>query len=237
MDTAKIAIVAAMEREIWPLAKDWPAVHKEYDGRSFKFFEKQPVVIVCGGIGAEAARRASEAVIILYQPKLVISAGFAGGLDPALAAGQMLNPRHVIDASDGSRTDSGAGEGILVSFENVADAQQKAKLADAFGARAVDMEAAAVARSAEARGVKFLACKVISDTHDSNLPPIMRFVDSQGKFSPLRFVGHIAIRPWLWGGVMRLARNSTMAAKALCEALADPKLGVEHVKEHLLVEK
>jgi adenosylhomocysteine nucleosidase len=233
----KIAIVAAMEREIWPLAKDWSVAHKEYEGRSFKFFEKAPVVIVCGGIGAEPARRAAEAVINLYQPKLVISAGFAGGLHPVLSAGQMLMPQSVVDASDGSRTDSGTGEGILVSFENVADAQQKAKLADAFGAHAVDMEAAAVARSAEARGVKFLAFKVISDTHDSNLPPIMRFVNAEGKFSLVRFVGHIAVRPWLWGGVARLARNSTMAAKVLCEVLAAPGLGAEHLKDHVLLGK
>jgi adenosylhomocysteine nucleosidase len=230
----KIAIVAALEREIWPLAKDWPVVHKEYDGRSFKFFEKPPVVLVCGGIGSEAARRASEAVINLYRPKLVISAGFAGGLDPTLSAGQMLTPRHVVDASDGSRTDSGMGEGVLVSFETVADVQQKAKLADAFGAHAVDMEAAAVAKSAEAHGLKFLACKVISDTHDSHLPPIMRFV-ADGKFNASGFIWHVAVRPWLWGGVMRLARNSTVGAKVLCEALADPSLGAEDSKAHMVV--
>jgi len=234
MDIFKIAIVAALEREIWPLAKDWPTVHKEHEGRCFKFFEKPPVVLVCGGIGAEAARRTAEAIISLYQPKLVISAGFAGGLTPTLSAGQLLMPQHVVDAGDGSRTDSGTGEGILVSFESVADAQQKAKLANAFGAHAVDMEAAAVARSAEARGVKFLACKVISDTHDSNLPPIMRFVDTHGKFSPLKFVGHIVIRPWLWGGVVRLARDSTMAANVLCEALGNPELG-KNLNSEMLV--
>ena len=111
MQIAKIAIVAAMEREIWPLVKDWPTVNKQHDGRSYKFFEKSPVVLVCGGIGSEAARRAAEAVISLYQPKLIVSAGFAGGLDPSLNTGQMLTPRHVVDGRDGSRTDSGIGEG------------------------------------------------------------------------------------------------------------------------------
>src|SRR4051794_12488711 len=121
MPTTKVAIVAAMEREVWPLVNDWPTVNKDYDGRSFKFFEKPPVVLICGGIGSESARRAAEAVINLYGPALIVSAGFAGGLDPKLQAGQMLTPRHVLDASDGSRTDSGTGEGVLVSFESVAD--------------------------------------------------------------------------------------------------------------------
>lgn len=216
---AKVAIVAALEREVWPLIKNWPASHKEHDGRSFKFFEKDSAVLVCGGIGAEAARRAAEAAINLYQPALIISAGFAGGLDPALQAGQVLTPRHVIDAGDGSRVDSGTGEGILVSFETVADVEQKARFASAFSAHAVDMEAAAVARAAEARGIKFLACKVISDPHDAHLPPLMRFVDGQGRFHVLDFVAHVAIRPWLWSGVMQLARNSAVAAKALSDAL------------------
>jgi adenosylhomocysteine nucleosidase len=219
MPITKIAIVAALEREISPLVKNWSIVTKDYDGRTFKFFEQPPVVLVCGGIGAEAARRAAEAAFHLYQPTVLVSAGFAGGLDPMLQVGHLLTMRHVIDAKDGSRTD-GSGEAVLVSFDSVADVEQKAKLADAFGAHAVDMEAASVARSAEAHGIKFLACKVISDTRDSHLPPIMPFVKADGGFSIGRFMAHVAIRPWLWGGVLRLARNSTAATKVLCESLA-----------------
>ncbi|HEY7617517.1 MAG TPA: hypothetical protein VH744_11990, partial [Terriglobales bacterium] len=204
---------------VWPLVKNWPTAWREHDGRSYKFFEKERVVLVCGGMGAEAARRAAEAMISLYHPVLVISAGFAGGLDPSLPVGHTLNPRQVIDACDGSRVDSGSGEGVLVTFETAADAGQKAKLATAFGAHAVDMEAAAVARSAEAHGIKFLACKVISDPHDSRLPPIMRFVGPDGRFDAAGFLLHVAIRPWLWRGVVQLARNSSVAARTLCEAL------------------
>src|SRR5882724_1871567 len=229
MGKYKIVIVAAMEREVWPLVKDWPIASKQYDGRSFKFFEKSSAVLVCGGIGSEAARRAAEAAINLYSPSLIVSAGFAGGLDPKLETGQMLTLRYVVDANDGSRTDSGAGEGVLISFESVADVEQKAKLADAYGAHAVDMEAAAVARSAEAHGIKFVACKVISDTHDSRLPPIMSFL-SDGGFNTGRFVAHVAIRPWLWGSVIKLARNSAIAAKVLSQALADPKLGAAQME-------
>ena len=225
----KVAIVAAIEREIQPLVKDWNIVHKEHDSCTYKFFERQNVVAVCGGIGSEAARRAAEAAINLYSPALLVSAGFAGGLDPSLEAGQMLTPRHVVDASDGSRTDSGAGEGVLISFESVADVEQKAKLANAYGAHAVDMEAAAVARSAEAHGIKFLACKVISDTHDSRLPPIMHFVKN-GQFNTSGFVAHVAIRPWLWPGVVKLARNSALASKVLSEVLGNPKFGEAHTE-------
>lgn len=219
----KIAVVAALERELWPFIKDWPVTHKEYEGRSFKFYRKDNTVVVCGGIGAESARRAAEAAISLYRPQLVISAGFAGGLDPSLPVGHALTPRHVIDAGDSSQTDLGSGQGVLVSFSDVADAQQKARLASAYGAHAVDMEAAAVARAAEARGVRFLACKVISDTSDSRLPPIARFVGADGRFHALSFLAHIALRPWLWGRVLKLTRDSAIAARGLCVELQQHK--------------
>jgi len=218
-DSHQLAIVAALEREVWPFIKDWSVIRREYDGRWFKFFETGGAVLICGGMGSEAARRATEAIISLYDPKMVISAGFAGGLDPALPVGHTLTPRHVIDAGDGSRIDSGSGEGILVSFEDVADVEQKAKLSQAYGAHAVDMEAAAVARSATAHGVNFLACKVISDTSGTGLPPLGRFIANDGRFHAASFLVHVAVRPWLWGRVRRLARDATIAAGKLCQAL------------------
>jgi adenosylhomocysteine nucleosidase len=219
-DSCRVAVVAALEREVWPLVKDWPATNKQRDGQTFKFFERDGVVLVCGGIGAEAARRAAEAIVTLYKPLLVISAGFAGGLDPALRAGHALTPRTVIDAGDGSRSDSGTGQGVLVSFGAVADAEQKASLARAYGADLVDMEAAAVSRCAQAHGIQFMACKAVSDSRDQRLPPVARFVASDGTFQSFRFLAHVAMRPWLWVGVGQLARNSALAAQSLCKRLA-----------------
>ena len=105
----KIAIVAALEREVCPLIKRWKAVEHEFDGRKFKFFENERAVLVCGGIGAEAARRATEAIINLYAPVLVQSVGFAGALDSTLKVGTVLAPVCVIDAKDGSRVEAAVG--------------------------------------------------------------------------------------------------------------------------------
>ena len=134
--------------------------------------------------------------------------------------GHALTPRLVIDAGDGSRTDSGTGEGVLVSFGAVADSEQKASLAQAYGADVVDMEAAAVSRCAEAHGIQFTACKVVSDSRDQRLPPVARFVAPDGTFQSFRFLAHVAMRPWLWAGVGQLARNSAIAAQSLCKQLA-----------------
>ena len=216
---SRVAIVVALEREVRPLIKDWRASEKESGGRRFRFFEKDGFVLVYGGIGAEAARRAAEAVIAIYAPALICSAGFAGALDPNLKVGDIVQPRHVVNAGDGSKVDLGSGEGVLVSFGSVATPEQKAKLRDSFGATAVDMEAGAVARAAEARGVRFAVVKVISDEFDFAFPSTERFVDSNGQFLEMRFAWFAAVRPWLWPQVWRLARNSARASRALCDWL------------------
>jgi adenosylhomocysteine nucleosidase len=216
---SRVAIVAALEREVRPLVKRWRVTEKEYVGRRFRFFEKDDVVLVCGGIGAEAARRAAEAVISLYAPALVYSAGFAGALDHALKVGTVVQPARVVNSGDGSSVSLGQGAGVLVSFGAVASPAQKAKLRDSFGAQAVDMEAAAVARAAEARRVLFAVVKVISDEFDFTLPDMDRFVDSDGRFLESRFALFAAIRPWIWPQVVRLATNSKRASRVLCEWL------------------
>jgi adenosylhomocysteine nucleosidase len=216
---SRIAIVAALEREVGPLIRRWHTCRREHDGRRFRFFEKDDVVLVCGGMGAEADRRATEALIALYAPKQVYSVGFAGALDPALQVGTVLRPERVVNGSDGSSVSVAGGDGVLVSFDGIASPEQKAKLRTAFVAQAVDMEAAAVARAAEARGVGFAAVKVISDDSEFRFPPLERFVDGAGRFLEARFVLFAAVRPWLWPRVIRLARNRRRASRALCDWL------------------
>ncbi len=53
-ESTKVAIVAALEREVWPLVKDWAVTHSRHEGHEFKFFAHENAVLVCGGIGAEA---------------------------------------------------------------------------------------------------------------------------------------------------------------------------------------
>ena len=231
MPTASIAIVAALDREVRPLIKRWRIRDREYGGRNFRFFENDRAVLVCGGIGAEAARRACEAVTRLYQPQLVISAGFAGALKPELEVGRMLIPRLVIDANDGSRTEVGSGTGALISFAAVADADQKLKLGKAYSADAVDMEAAAVARGASAHGIPFVAMKAISDEVGFVMPSLGKFIGSDGQFQSGRFLANIAMRPWLWPGVMRLRANTQKASKALCRSLEEYTRGAQDLEQ------
>jgi adenosylhomocysteine nucleosidase len=216
---SRLAIVAALDREVSPLIRPWPACEKQFAGRTFRFFEADNAVLVCGGIGANAARRATEAVIASYAPEIVYSAGFAGALDPSLKIGQIVVPRRVIDVGDSRSVDTGIGEGVLLTCNSVASPEQKSKLAESFGACAVDMEAAAVALAAEARGIRFAAVKAISDEKDFELPAMDEFISPDGSFRTRQFALFVALRPWLWATALRLARNSARASHALCNWL------------------
>jgi nucleoside phosphorylase len=214
-----MAIVAALEREVSDLIKHCARVRRSYQGRDFIFFEQDEMVTVCGGIGIEAARRAAEAVISLYHPALLMSVGFAGALDASLHVGDIFSPAAVLDARDGSRFEIDGGKGLLLTFMEVAGSQQKATLAKAYNARAVDMEAAAVATAARAHGIRFAATKVISDGLDFEMPETAGFIDPQGKFRTVGFARFVALRPWVWWRVAILARNSNKAAKSLARHL------------------
>lgn len=223
---AQIALISAIKEEIAPLVRKWKAGEIWHDGRSFPFFESVDgqtgkVVAICSGIGAEQGRRATEAAIQQAHPAKMISVGFAGALDSSLKVGDIVEPRVVVNSADGSRTDTGRGKGTVVSSLTVVGPEQKQRLATAYGAVAVDMEGASVAMGAQAHGLEFAALKSISDEFDFAMPPINRFVSVEGRFRHARFATHVAVRPWLWGRTVALARNSGHAARALCRAIQE----------------
>lgn len=217
----RIAFVAALEREVAPLIQTWRTRTVERDGRQHKIFENGEAVLICGGIGAEAARRATEAIIRQSAPSRIVSVGFAGALDPALKVGDVIEPGAVINGNDGSRTNAGSSDYALVSYPAVCGREQKKKLREAFRAALVDMEAASVGQGAEARGLQFGALKVISDDAELTMPDVQRFVSRDGEFRVAAFALHIVIRPWLWASTIAMARNSARASRALSVAIED----------------
>lgn len=229
----RIVIVAALDREIRPLTKHWPCARVLHEGIEMLFFESDYAAAVCGGIGPEAARRAAQAAVERYSPEILISAGVAGALTPELKTGETIFPTAVIDATDSSRHQTAISSApiaatpmartVLVCYPEIAGAGQKQKLGKAYGAHAVDMESASVARTAEALGLGFIAVKTISDEMEFELPDLARFIRN-GNFRTLAFAMYVAVRPWLWLKVLQLARNTRLAAENLCAWLRESAL-------------
>jgi len=229
----RVAIIAALDRELHSLIKHWPSTTITSESRQFTFYESNYAVAVCGGIGPEAARSAAQAAISTYKPDLLISAGLAGALTPELRAGETIFPAMVIDSQDGSRQptsiqtarlgNSPLARTVLLSSPQIASAAQKQQFAKSFCARALDMEAAAVARAAQVHNLPFLAIKSISDELNFELPAVSRFIRN-GQFRTKAFIFHVGLRPWLWLRVFRLARNTKMACENLCAWLRESVL-------------
>jgi nucleoside phosphorylase len=221
--TKKIAIVAALEREVAVLVKGWRRQQVTAQNRTIQIFENNDasVIVACGGIGTMSARVATEAA---YQHAkgeiwLFISAGFAGALKPSLKVGDIVQPREVISEADGQRISTATGTSVLVSAGAVASKPVKKRFAEMYGADAVDMEAYSVGDVASIYKVPFIAIKAVSDELDFDMPPLGRFVNATGQFSTAGFVTYTVIRPWVWPAVVQLGKNAALASQKLTAAL------------------
>jgi len=215
MPRKSIAVVAAMRRELAPLLRRVQG--QRADG--LEFFELESAVVVVGGIGRNAARRAAEAVVNRFNPTTLISVGVAGALTARLKVGDVVWGSEVVDAETGARFRMTGGESVVVTVSSVSGPAEKRMLADHYEADVVDMESAAVAAVARERGIEFMAMKAISDELEFEMPLVAKFVDADGRFEIARFAAYVAIRPKWWSSVRQLGANSRTASVNLSHAL------------------
>jgi len=216
----KIVIIAAMPRELAALSASWPTETIARNGRKFCVATTTEAIAVTAGMGPENAARGLELALERTAISTVVSAGFAGALDPALKVGDVLQASTVIDAATGERFATAQGDGSsLVTISSVADAAEKRRLREAYSAHLADMEAAALARICAARSLPFFAIKSISDAATFSLPVLGRFATAQGQFRTAAFALHVALRPALWAKVRELAKGASAAQSGLARAL------------------
>jgi adenosylhomocysteine nucleosidase len=220
MPRKPVAVVAAMWVELAPLlSKLHP---RQVNGVAL--FDLEQAVVAVGGIGERCARHAAETAIDDTQPTLLLSAGIAGAIAPALKVGDVGRVCEVVDVATGQRYPTNGGEWVLATSQDVSDASEKHELLTKFGAQVVDMEAAAVGQVAKERGLEFGAIKSISDEAGFEMPPLMRFIDQNGRFNTVRFLLYVAVRPKWWPALARIRTNTAIASANLCRE-------VEHLIE------
>jgi adenosylhomocysteine nucleosidase len=222
---SRIAIIAALERELHPLIQHWRPASLTADSHDIQCFDNGDTIAAISGMGTKRAEAAARAVVKKYQPEILISAGLAGALMRTLKVGNVVLPNVIVDAASGIeyRCNVGGeviGGGVLVSTFEIVEKKSKSELVECFHALVVDMEAAGVAKVAQEFNLGFRCVKAISDEFDFPLPPLNRFVDAEGAFQKGTFVRWVSVRPWQWITVLMLGRNSNVAAQALCEWLA-----------------
>lgn len=219
----RVAIIAAMPGELKPLVSGWP--HGTRNGVEF-WAQRDPEdewIAACAGMGQPAATRAFAAIEDGGPIDLIFSIGWAGALRADLAPGSAYNVAGVVDAQTGERfrCDAGAGDVWLTTSPKVADANEKRRLASAYNAGLVDMEAAAIARLAVMREIPFYCIKGVSDGVNTNLPDFNRFLTQGGKLRVGGLVLFAIVRPWYWPALLEMGENSKKAAKSIADSLVE----------------
>lgn len=222
MGQGRVVVIAALRREVAGLVRGWTRCATDVPG--VECFANAWAIVACGGMGAGRAVRAVEAALQVGPARVLVSAGWAGACDRAREVGEIVQAEVVVDARTGERFFPIAGppvgvRGVVVTVATPAGIQEKQRLRASYGAAAVEMEAAAVARAAQAREIPFAAIKAISDGADFEMPKLSGFVTAEGRMREAAFGFHVAMRPTLWRPVMEMARGSKLAAERLQAAL------------------
>ena len=246
--SATLGVVVALEEEARAVARLMEARRRICKGPVTAIHGSiggQPVTLLAwAGMGAAAAT-ATECVL-RSGVAAIAAVGFAGSLTSHLQPGDALAATWVMDAK-GERWESdpeliealgtwslnrgspnriatrtsGLYYGqLLTSPQIVATATEKRRLGEETGALAVDIESGVVMRRAMEAGVPSIAFRVITDRVDEPLPlDFSLCCDSNGRLHRSRLVRMLARRPAAWVGMLRLARQSALAARTLTALL------------------
>jgi adenosylhomocysteine nucleosidase len=188
------------------------------------------------GIGRKNAERAFRAALAESRPNLVLTCGFAGGLNPKLTHGEVLfelcrsrgdetqteiesETPHVV--SYDKLISAGAREGKFHCSDHVVvTAEEKWALWQKTGADAVEMESEIIRAVCREQGIPSATVRVISDIAGEDLPldfnalmtPAMRIDSGKLALAILRSPGKI-------GALLRLQKQTKLAAHKLSEVL------------------
>ncbi|MEX0702204.1 MAG: 5'-methylthioadenosine nucleosidase [Planctomycetales bacterium] len=231
---ADVGIVCALPLEMRAFLDRCERVRK-YSGGPFTFrgglFEGARVAIVESGLGFARARRATQALLDAHTPRWVLSCGFSGALLPEMQVGRIVLANSIVDPHGHELTiDLNIAEDragglyvgrIVTADEMVRTVEQKAALAAAHGALAVDMESLAVAQVCRDTKTRFMAIRSISDDMSADLPPeVYAVLGSSGTVRVGATLGAVWKRPGSVKDLWRLREQAQRAAENLAKFLA-----------------
>ena len=169
------------------------------------------ILVRLSGIGPRRAGLAAKALLEKGVTAL-LSWGCAGGLHPRVSPGDLILPKTVIAADqsvfytdlDWHRCLHACLKGhvdlhtdpLIESPSVLTNFDEKLALSHRYGAVAVDMESAAVARVACQAGVPFMAIRAVADPPDMSIPlSSLAAVDEHGRVCLPRFLKKLLWHP------------------------------------------
>lgn len=184
------------------------------------------IQVLITGMGRRNAESALRRGLATVRPVLVVTSGFAGGLQPGLAAGTVLFATDEPGLQQ-ALLSTGARPARFHCSERIAvTASEKRELNTASGADAVEMESEAICAVCREQRIPSAIVRVVLDTAEEDLPlDFNRLLDAGHALDAGKLALAIAKSPGAIPGLLRLRRRSRVMAQKLAGVLAQALLG------------
>ena len=194
----------------------------ERNGR-LKFYRSKGesgVALVQGGVGRQQAVEATRQLVEGYGPTLIVSAGFAGGVQRGLSTGdiivcgrvmsvegpaalwrasaaneRLLEAAHLADIGDSDEGYSPGG--CLTVPQLVSSRSMKAWIGREFSVSVIDMESYWVSETAASFGIPHVVVRAVLDPVEQTLPAFVgNAVSSHGGPAWVHALKYVSAKPW-----------------------------------------
>jgi adenosylhomocysteine nucleosidase len=175
------------------------------------------------GMGRRNAVEGIRQAIALVQPKRVITAGFAGGLNPKLEFGTVVYEEDFNAGFGPQLEQAGAVRAIFHCHRRVAiTAAEKAGLWQSTGADAVEMESSVIRNICREQSIPSATIRVISDDASQDLPlDFNALMTPEDRIDYPKLIWAVLSRPGRIGKLMEFQRQTVQASRRLGAVLAE----------------
>jgi adenosylhomocysteine nucleosidase len=182
---------------------------------------RSDVHVLLTGMGAHNATQALRDALETIQPGRVFTCGFAGALNPSLQIGDVVFGAKVLPNIAQRLQAAGTKQVVSACAERVAiTAVEKCALRVQTNADVVEMESAIIERVCREAGVECITLRAISDTAHEDLPlDFNALMTTEQKLNPAKLALAILRRPQRIPALLRLGKNSSIAAEKLGKVL------------------
>jgi nucleoside phosphorylase len=180
--------------------------------------------VLLTGMGPQNARESLLQFLSRDKPDLVLSCGFAGGLNINLTPSSVIfqTSSHAPGSLNDQLSKAGACPARFHTSHRVATTvEEKKQLWQTTGADAVEMESGPIMEVCREHEIPSAIVRVISDTAGESLPlDFNRLMTPQQTLSMTRLIGAVLASPGTIPGLMRLNKRTRQAARQLAQVLA-----------------
>jgi adenosylhomocysteine nucleosidase len=182
---------------------------------------KADVLVLITGVGQKNAEKAVRDCLKTFSPQWVLTSGFAGGLNPALATGDVIVSTENAALCEKLRAAGAKPSKIFCVSRIATTVTEKQELRRTTGADAVEMESESIHAVCRECGIPCVTVRVISDAADENLPlDFNQLAKPDLSLDYGKLAWAVARSPGKISALLRLQKTCRFAARQLAETLA-----------------